>query len=188
MAKANVGELAAELDEYLLGFEHVFSTVQWGGKLYKVPDKKLGRKKPKMFVFVNIVTVEEKGKQVEKLTTFFKMPQVEGDAAVKKYGWIRYSTFGQSGQKGWLDAMIENRRSLGVLKKLVIHTYDALPKPETDSAASSASSDKTGTKKKTGKQRKNKDLTAESKQTATKIERLMDGVQLHQDDEAFDKA
>ena len=175
------GQLAAELDEFLATFDHVFSTVQWGGKLYKIPDPKRGRKKPKMFVFIKIPNDHNNSQAGKHLAAFFKLPDKPAQDAVKKYDWLTFSTFGDWGKKGWLDAQINNKRSLGVLKRLLTITYQQLPLPEQHASTQQSAKAQKTTKKQD-------DSVAHSSQAAAKIRRIMEGVTLRDDDDAFDRA
>ncbi|QQE10164.1 hypothetical protein JD969_11660 [Planctomycetota bacterium] len=170
----NTGQLLEHMESYLFSLEHVFATIQWGGKAYKLPDAKGKKSKPKLFIFSTL----DKDDQGEYLHAEFKLPLEQANNAVEKYDWLGFSTFGTWAKNGWCSARVRNKRQLNALHKLFAITYESLPKPISEQKTSPSKVSRSKSKKAT-----NTDI---SSPIARKIDRVMENITLPDDDEAFD--
>ena len=123
MPPTNTSKLLNELNEYLLAFKQVFSSIQWGGKAYKLPDIKGNKSKPKLFVFTQI---DEKN---NALIADFKLPLEVAANAVEKHAHLTPSPFSNWAKTGWVSARFTTTRQLTSTKPLFKISYDNLPKP-----------------------------------------------------------
>lgn len=111
----SIAEIFAEIPD-------VFSTPQWGGRVYKIPGPNGNRKKPKMIAHVVLT------KDKDAVEVGFKLSVPAAAAACEKYAWIEPSTFGSFGKNGWVGATLTQKRQVRSLKPLLIASRDLHPK------------------------------------------------------------
>ena len=164
------GLILEKMEAFLFKLPHVFATVQWGGKAYKLPNTKGDKTKPKLFIFSTLGS-DDSG---PFLHAEFKLPRQHADHAVKKYDWLAFSTFGNWAKSGWCSAKIRQPAQLKPLLTLFQIAYDNLPKPDPETSKRQSKTS-------------NKQQQTTSSPVARKIDRIMDQVILPPDDEAFDR-
>ncbi len=127
MAK-RIPELMGEVGTILNAFPGVFSTVQWGGRAYKLPGVNGSLKKPKLLTFVSL-TKDEKA-----VSVVFKLPRERSADVIERYAWVEPMNFGTWGKSGWITARVSQKRQLGPLAKLLTECRANFPqtviKPE----------------------------------------------------------
>ncbi|QDU35417.1 hypothetical protein KS4_34980 [Poriferisphaera corsica] len=168
------GQLLEKMETFLFSLPHVFATIQWGGKAYKLPDTKGNKSKPKLFIFSTLGSDDDGS----YLHAEFKLPLQQANDAVEKYDWLNFSTFGNWAKNGWCSAKIRKTAHLKPLLALFKITYENLPKPAETSEPKTA---------KRPSNSKNKQQQTTSSPIARKIDRVMDQITLPPDDEAFDR-
>ena len=110
---ARLTELLGEIGSILNDLPDVFSTAQWGGRAYKLPNPNGNRKKPKLLAFVT-KTPEE-----DAVRVVFKMPKDRSVASIERYGWVEPFEFGNWKKSGWVAAQINGKRQLKPLGRLL---------------------------------------------------------------------
>ncbi len=113
--------LLGEIGAVLNGLPGVFSTVQWGGRAYKVPGPS-GRSKAKLLAFVS---TDGTGADV---FVSFKLKPPRAREVVDRHDWIEPHSFRTLAPSGWLTARVRTRRQLAILTDL-LHESRALYAP-----------------------------------------------------------
>ncbi|MHC5008066.1 MAG: luciferase domain-containing protein [Planctomycetota bacterium] len=107
--------LLAELAELLNDLPGVFSTPQWGGRAYKVPQRGAG--KPKLLAHVSPVD------GADGVTVSFKLPPPEAATQVERHDWIAPHSFRTLAPSGWVTAHVRTKRQLATLRKLLRESH-----------------------------------------------------------------
>jgi hypothetical protein len=122
-----LGEVAAVLN----ALPGVFSTVQWGGRAYKVPGPG-GGSRARLLAFVSAA---EPG---SSLHVSFKLEPARAREVVERHGWIEPHSFRTLAPSGWLTARPRTRRQLATLADLLRESralYPPAAQPEAPAAA-----------------------------------------------------
>ncbi len=104
--------LIDEVGRMLNALPDVFSTVQWGGRAYKVA---LAANRAKFKLLAHVSAPETgRGVNVE-----FKLPPAEARQAIDRFAWVRPHGFRTLAPAGWVHASITQRRQVSALKRLL---------------------------------------------------------------------
>jgi hypothetical protein len=98
---------------HLNGLEGVYSTVQWGGRAYKLPGAGNTRRKPRLLAFV-YCTRDRAAVGVD-----FKLEPERAAAVVERHAWLERHNFKTLAPCGWVSAMVSSRRQVGPLCRLL---------------------------------------------------------------------
>lgn len=116
MPRVAVEEILESLANALNALPDVFSTVQWGGRAYKLPGPgSRGRKKPVLLTHISI------SKNRDAVHMGFRLDVPRAKAVVKQHKFIKPSTFGTLGKSGWLEMALTTKAQckivIGLLKE-----------------------------------------------------------------------
>jgi predicted DNA-binding protein (MmcQ/YjbR family) len=114
--------LLGEIGTVLNGLPGVFSTVQWGGRAYKVPGPGSGRSKSKLLAFVSTDDA------AQDVFVSFKLKPPRAREVVDRHDWIEPHSFRTLAPSGWLTARVHTKRQLAILADL-LHESHALYAP-----------------------------------------------------------
>jgi hypothetical protein len=99
----------------------VFSTVQWGGRAYKLPGPGGNRKKPKLVAHVH-PTRDGTGVSVS-----FKLEKQRAADVVERHAWIEPHSFRTLAPSGWVTAVLTTKRQAKAVEKLLVEARSLLP-------------------------------------------------------------
>ncbi len=133
MAK-RIFELMGEVGSILNALPGVFSTVQWGGRAYKLPGRNGSTKKPRLLAFVTMT------KEEDAINVVFKLPGERSTHAKERFAWVGPFEFGKWEKSGWISARITQKRQLSPLKKMLAECHAMFPVPEIVSESASPTS------------------------------------------------
>ena len=103
----------------------VFSTVQWGGRAYKLPGPRGNRKKPKLLAHV---CLDQSG---ETLCVDFKLERSHARQVIEDFGWIKPHSFRTLAPSGWVSAEVRTKSQCKQLIVLLRASRALHPMPET---------------------------------------------------------
>ncbi len=104
--------LLGEIGAVLNGLPGVFSTVQWGGRAYKVPGPS-GRSKARLLAFVS---TDDDGPDA---FISFKLKPPRARELVDRHDWIEPHSFRTLAPAGWLTARVRTNRQLAIIADLL---------------------------------------------------------------------
>jgi predicted DNA-binding protein (MmcQ/YjbR family) len=109
---ARTSGLLGEVGAVLNGLPGVFSTVQWGGRAYKVPGPGTGSK-AKLLAFVSC---DDDGQGVY---VSFKLKPKRAHEVVDRHDWVEPHSFRTLAPSGWVSARLRTKRQLAALAPLL---------------------------------------------------------------------
>ena len=77
-----IAELLGEIDRILSDLPDVFSTAQWGGRAYKLPNPNGDRSKPKLLAFVVVA------RDGDAVSVGFKLDRQRAPNVIEQYKWV----------------------------------------------------------------------------------------------------
>ncbi len=113
--------LLNEIGKSLNRLPGVFSTAQWGGRAYKLPNEKNDRRKAKLLAFVLL------SKDDRAVSVSFKLEPTIAADAVDRYGWVEPHSFRTLAPSGWISATISTKRQLKPLALLLKESRSLYP-------------------------------------------------------------
>jgi hypothetical protein len=124
-----ISDIQESLAAALNAMPDVFSTVQWGGRAYKLPRPgSRGRKKPVLLTHIVIP------KTRDAVHLGFRLPVPRAKAVVKQHRFIRPSTFGTLGKSGWLEMALTTKSQCKVVIALLKESRGLHPVSQADAA------------------------------------------------------
>jgi hypothetical protein len=139
--KAIIAALLEKIAGELSGLPDVFSTVQWGGRAYKLPGVSGSTKKPKLLAHVCL------DKSGEAVWVDFKLARERAGQAVAEFSWIKPHSFRTLAPAGWISARVSTRSQCRKLVPLLIESrslHPAIKPPPTAVSASAGDASKRG--------------------------------------------
>jgi hypothetical protein len=109
-------DVHAEVATLLGGFPDVFSTVQWGGRAYKLGNPR----KPRLLAFVS-------SDDPRRVCVTFKLPRPRAGEVVDRHAWIRPHEFRTLAPAGWVTATASCKRHLQILTGLLSESRALYP-------------------------------------------------------------
>jgi hypothetical protein len=91
----------------------VFSTVQWGGRAYKMPRPGGSKRKPKLLTHVCITRAGD------ALSVDFKLERDRAKKVVAAHDWIEPHPFRTLAPSGWVSATVKTKTQAKALIKLL---------------------------------------------------------------------
>jgi hypothetical protein len=113
MSARSVNRLLEEIGKALGALPGVFSTVQWGGRAYKLPGPGGNRNKPKLLAHVWMT------KAGDAVGVDFKLAKERAVEVVDQHDWIRPHSFRTLAPSGWVSAKIRTAKQAASLKRLL---------------------------------------------------------------------
>jgi hypothetical protein len=113
----------------------VFSSVQWGGRAYKLPGPGGSRKKPKLLAHV---TLAEDGKAV---FIDFKLKKVRAAEVIRQHAWIAPHSFRTLAPSGWIATEVRTLTQCRIVIELLkesraLYPHAAEPSKNRNTSAS----------------------------------------------------
>jgi hypothetical protein len=99
----------------------VFSTVQWGGRAYKLPGPNGNRKKPRLLAHV---WLSDDGDHVG---LSFKLQKKRAEEVVDQFGWITPHSFRTLAPSGWITAEVRTKAQCRIIAKLLAECRAQFP-------------------------------------------------------------
>lgn len=110
----SISEIQASLAAALNALPGVFSTVQWGGRAYKLPGPgSRGMKKPALLTHVCL------NKAGDAVCLGFRLEKSRAKAIVKQYKWIKPHSFSTLKNTGWLETQVTTKAECRVVIALL---------------------------------------------------------------------
>lgn len=120
-----ITEIHEALSRALNAMPDVFSTVQWGGRAYKLPGPgSRGKKKPVLLTHVCI------SKAGDAVCLGFRLEKSRARAVIKQHDWIKVNSFGSLGRSGWVEMAISTKSQCKVTIALLRESRALHPMPE----------------------------------------------------------
>lgn len=130
MARSNIADIQASISRTLNALPGVFSTVQWGGRAYKLPGPGGNMKKPRLLAHVWLT------KSGDAVGVDFKLEKSRADAVVEQYIWIERHSFRTLAPSGWVTARISAKSQCKVVEQLLRESRSLYPTGDGDRSAS----------------------------------------------------
>jgi len=121
VAKQSIAALLERVAAALNAMPDVFSTLQWGGRAYKLPGPGGSRRKPKLLAHV---VLEKDGKAI---FIDFKLPKDRARGVIKSLAWIKPHSFRTLAPSGWVAATIQTKRQCDEAIKLLLESRAVHP-------------------------------------------------------------
>ena len=99
----------------------VFSTVQWGGRAYKLPGPNGSKRKPKLLAHVCIT------KAGDALSVDFKLERDRAKKVIAAHDWIERHHFRTLAPSGWVSATVKNTTQAKALTNLLVESRAMYP-------------------------------------------------------------
>lgn len=131
MARSNIADIQASISRTLNALPGVFSTVQWGGRAYKLPGPGGNMKKPRLLAHVWLT------KSGDAVGVDFKLEKSRADAVVEQYIWIERHSFRTLAPSGWVTARISANSQCKVVEQLLRESRSLYPAGDGDRDAGS---------------------------------------------------
>ena len=120
-----ISQIQELLAKALNAMPGVFSTVQWGGRAYKLPGPGTrGKKKP---VLLTHVCMNKAG---DAVCLGFRLEKPRAKAVIRQYDWINVNSFGSLGRNGWVEMAITTKAQCKVTIALLRESRMLHPMPE----------------------------------------------------------
>ena len=121
-----IAEIQKSLAKALNAMPGVFSTVQWGGRAYKLPGPgSRGMKKPALLTHVCLNKAED------AVCLGFRLEKTRGRAVMRQHSWIKPNSFGSLKNTGWVETEIRTKAECKVIIALLRESRSLHPIPET---------------------------------------------------------
>ena len=136
-----IAEIQQSIANALNALPGVFSTVQWGGRAYKLPGPNGNRKKPRLLAHVCL------NKPGDAICVDFKLDRERARDVVDQFDWIEPHSFRTLAPSGWISAEVRSMAQCKVIAKLLVECRAQFPvndppatatrrgKPEMDTVA-----------------------------------------------------
>lgn len=129
-----IGAILEQLNDDLASLPGVFSTPQWGGRAYKLPDANGKRSKPKLVAHVSI------NKAGDAIGVSFKLDRARAEEVVDRHGdWIQPHSFRTLAPSGWVSARVTKKTQVRVLAKLLAESHSQYPQVDLRSTETASS-------------------------------------------------
>lgn len=113
------GDILESIAAALNALPGVFSTVQWGGRAYKLPGAGT-LKKPRLLAHVWLA------KDGKSVGVELKLERSRAADVIERHDWIRPHSFKTLAPSGWISARVSSVRQVVVLRKLLAESHAAL--------------------------------------------------------------
>jgi hypothetical protein len=160
----SIASIQHSLSKALNAMPGVFSTVQWGGRAYKLPGPgSRGKKRPVLLTHVCL------NKAGDAVCLGFRLEKPRALAVIKQHDWIKVNSFGSLGRSGWVEMAISTKSQCKITIALLRESHSLHATNEDDS-------EKRGARKKTSRKGKTQSVAQGS---AVAVARRLDTI-LHQ--------
>ncbi|MCI0674523.1 MAG: DUF5519 family protein [Phycisphaerales bacterium] len=122
--RKGIAEIQEAISAALNGLDGVFSSVQWGGRAYKLPGPNGNRKRPKLLAHV---CLSEAG---DSVSVDFKLEKARAREVVEVHDWIQPHPFRTLAPNGWVSATVRTRSQCKVISKLLAESRRLYPEVE----------------------------------------------------------
>lgn len=123
--KRAISEIQAALAKALNALPDVFSTVQWGGRAYKLPGPgSRGRKRPVLLTHVCLNKAED------AVCLGFRLEKPRARAVMRQHPWIKPNSFGSLKNTGWVETAVTTKAQCKVIIALLRESRMLHPMPE----------------------------------------------------------
>ena len=109
-----ISQIQEALSKALNTMPGVFSTVQWGGRAYKLPGP--GTRGKKKAVLLTHVCLNKAG---DAVCLGFRLEKRRAKAVIKQYEWVKVNSFGSLGKSGWVEMAITTKAQCKVTTALL---------------------------------------------------------------------
>jgi len=109
----------------------VFSSVQWGGRAYKLPGPNGSTRKPKLLAHICLT------KTGDALSVDFKLDRDRAKKVVAAHDWIEPHHFRTLAPSGWVSATVKTKTQAKTLVKLLTESRALYPIESTPKHAKS---------------------------------------------------
>jgi hypothetical protein len=118
-------QIQESLAKALNALPGVFSTVQWGGRAYKLPGPgSRGMKKPVLLTHVCLNKAED------AVCLGFRLEKTRARAVVRKHNWIKPHSFSTLSKTGWVETQVRTKAQCKVIIELLRESRTLHPMPE----------------------------------------------------------
>ena len=136
-----IAEIQKSLAKALNAMPGVFSTVQWGGRAYKLPGPgSRGMKKPVLLTHVCLNKAED------AVCLGFRLEKPRARAVTRQHPWIKPNSFGTLKNTGWVETEIRTKADCKVIIALLRESRTLHPIPEPAKATKAKASRSRGRK------------------------------------------
>lgn len=112
-----IAEIQESIAKALNALPEVFSTVQWGGRAYKLPGLNGNRKKPRLLAHV---LLSDDGGHVG---LSFKLARNRAVKVVDQHDWILPHSFRTLAPSGWITAEVRTRSQVRTVMALLVECH-----------------------------------------------------------------
>jgi hypothetical protein len=126
-----IAAIQHDIAKALNGLEGVFSTVQWGGRAYKLPGPNGNRKKPRLLVHMCL------SKDGDFVDLGFKLKKQRAADVVDQFAWIQPHSFRTLAPSGWIVAQVRQKSQARAVIALLKESHGDLA-PATGTKPTSA--------------------------------------------------
>lgn len=116
-----IAEIQETIAAALNALPDVFSTVQWGGRAYKLPGPNGNRRKPKLLAHM---WLNDDGSSVGLA---FKLNKKRADEVIDRHDWISPHSFRTLAPSGWVTANVRSKSQARTTIAYLIESYDLHP-------------------------------------------------------------
>jgi hypothetical protein len=123
--KPRIAEIQRSLSKALNAMPGVFSTVQWGGRAYKLPGPgSRGMKKPVLLTHACL------SKTGDAVCLGFRLEKSRARTIVREHDWIKPHSFRTLSKTGWLETQVRTKTQCKVMVELLRESRALHPMPE----------------------------------------------------------
>jgi len=132
-----ITEIHKTLAAALNALPGVFSTVQWGGRAYKLPGPgSRGRKKPVLLTHVCLAP------ERDAVCLGFRLEKGRARAVLRQYAWLKPHSFGTLKKCGWIETEVRTKAQCRVVAGLLRESRTLHPMPTAEDLGKSATAPK----------------------------------------------
>lgn len=133
-----IAEIQNSIAKALNGLPNVFSTVQWGGRAYKLPGPNGSMKKPRLLAHVWL------GDDGNHVSLSFKLKKQRAAVVVDEFEWIQPHSFRTLAPSGWITAIVNQKFQARIVIGLLTECHRDLA-PAKNAEESAAAKRRRGT-------------------------------------------
>lgn len=125
IAQNKIAHIQEALASALNALPDVFSTVQWGGRAYKLPGPgSRGKKRPVLLTHVCIT------RQRDAISLGFRLEKSRARQIIRQHPWIKPHSFGKLKNTGWVEMEVQTMAQCKVVIALLRESRMLHPMPQ----------------------------------------------------------